>query len=154
MTKELFNIEVVETVQAVNRLLENKEKVKELPIKIRWAIKKNFASFSPTVKSFEDLRQELVGELHEEFFNEEKSNLKKVKMEDGSEDEVRQVKDEFMEDYEKRVNELNLKLQELLGEKNEYDIYTVDLDEFVESLPNDTKLTFEDIDVLSFMGNE
>ena len=59
MTKELLNVEVVNLVQSINRLLTNAEKVRELPIKIRWAIKKNINVFSPTVKSFEDLRREL-----------------------------------------------------------------------------------------------
>ena len=59
-----------------------------------------------------------------------------------------------MDEYNERVNELNSKLQELLGENNEYEIYTVNMDEFVESLSNDTKLEYSDIDMLSFMGEE
>lgn len=150
MTKELLNVEVVDLVQLINKLLSNAEKVKELPIKIRWAIKKNMNVFSPTVKAFEDLRRELIDELQKEFFNEEKSHI--VNTEDD--EEVRQVNDEYMDEYNNKVNELNSKLQELLGEKNEYEIYTVDMDEFVESLPNDTKLEYDDIDLLSFMGEE
>ena len=154
MTKELLNVEVVNLVQSINRLLTNAEKVRELPIKIRWAIKKNINVFSPTVKSFEDLRRELIDELQKEFFNEEKSHIITENDEDGNGEEVRQVNDEYMDEYNERVNELNSKLQELLGENNEYEIYTVNMDEFVESLSNDTKLEYSDIDMLSFMGEE
>ena len=59
-----------------------------------------------------------------------------------------------MDEYNERVNELNSKLQELLSENNEYEIYTVNMDEFVEGLPDDTKLEYDDIDILSFMGKE
>ena len=44
--------------------------------------------------------------------------------------------------------------KELLSENNEYEIYTVNMDEFVEGLPDDTKLEYDDIDILSFMGKE
>ena len=151
MKKELFNINVVNTVGAINKLIANTEKVKELPIKIRWAIKKNMSLFSPVVKDFEDMRHELVSELQAEYFNEEKSHVEEMELEDGKKEEFRKVNDEYMEEYEAKVNELNAKLQEVLTEKNEYDIYTVNLDEFVQHLGDDTALDFDDIDVLSFM---
>lgn len=151
MKKELYNIEVINTVAAINKLISNQDKVKELPIKIRWAIKKNMSVFSPTVKNFDDMRQELVSELQAEYFNEEKSHVEEMELEDGKKEEFRKVNDEYMEEYEAKVNELNAKLQEVLTEKNEYDIYTVNLDEFVQHLGDDTALDFDDIDVLSFM---
>ena len=154
MTKELLNVEVIDLVQSINRLITNTEKVKELPIKIRWAIKKNINTFSPTVKVFEDLRRELIDELQKDFFNEEKSHVITAKDNVGNDEEVRQVNDECMDEYNERVNELNSKLQELLSENNEYEIYTVNMDEFVEGLPDDTKLEYDDIDILSFMGKE
>jgi len=154
MTKEFLTVEVVNLVQAINRLLTNAEKVRELPIKIRWAIKKNINTFSPTVRAFEDLRRELVDELQAEFFNDEKSHLVSMDNEDGGNEEYRQVNDEYLEEYEERVKELNGKLEELLSEKNEYEIYTIDMDEFVEGISKDTKLEYNDIDLLSFMGEE
>ena len=56
-----------------------------------------------------------------------------------------------MEEYDNKVQELNGKLQELLAEKNEYSIHTVDMDTFVEELPKDTALEFDDIEIFSFM---
>ena len=147
MKKEFYNIEVVNVVAAINQILSNSEKAKDLPIKFRWALKKNISALSPTVKNFEEFRQELIDELQGEYFNEEKSHIDK----DDNGNEVRKVNDEYMEEYGKKVNELNEKLQELLGEKNEYEISTVDMDDFVNSLPSDTALEFDDIEILSFM---
>ena len=65
--------------------------------------------------------------------------------------EIRKVNDEYMEEYENKVQELNGKLQELLAEKNEYEISTVDMDAFVNGLTEDTALEFNDIEIFSFM---
>ena len=148
MKKEFYNIEVVNVVAAINHILSNPEKVKELPIKFRWALKKNIAAISPTVKNFEEFRQELIDELQKEYFNDEKSHIEKNE-ETG--EELRKVNDEFMDDYNVKVKELNEKLQELLGEKNEYEISTVDMDKFVDGLSEDTALEFDDIEIFSFM---
>lgn len=147
MKKEFYNIEVVNVVAAINQILSNGEKAKDLPIKFRWALKKNISALSPTVKNFEEFRQELIDELQSEYFNEEKSHIDK----DDNGNEIRKVNDEYMEEYGEKVNELNEKLQELLGEKNEYEISTVDMDDFVNGLPSDTALEFDDIEILSFM---
>ena len=147
MKKEFYNIEVVNVVAAVNGILGNAEKVKDLPIKFRWALKKNLGVLSPTVRNFEEFRQELIDELQKEYFNEEKSHIDK----DENDNEIRKVNDEYMEEYENKVQELNGKLQELLAEKNEYEISTVDMDAFVNGLTEDTALEFNDIEIFSFM---
>ena len=154
MKKEFLNIEVVNNMNALNRLLANEKKAKELPIKVRWAIKKNISVLSPTVKDFEDLKKELVEELQKEYFTEEKSHIVTGDERFSEDDEVRQVNDEYMEEYEEKVSELNGKLRELLNESNEYEIHTIDLDAFVESLPDDTSLEFSDLEILSFMSVE
>ena len=147
MKKEFYNIEVVNVTAALNNILGNAEKVKDLPIKFRWALKKNLTALSPTVKNFEEFRQELIEELQKEYFNDEKSHTEK----DENDNEIRRVNDEFMDEYNDKVQELNTKLQELLEEKNEYEISTVDMDSFVEGLPEDTALEFDDIEIFSFM---
>lgn len=152
MKKEFFNIEVVTAYQAINKVLEDNNKTKDMPIKFRWALKKNLAVFSPTVKTFEEFKQELITELQNEYFNEEKSHAEVLEKENGEKEEFRKVNDEYMDEYKERVDELNEKLQELLSEKNEYEISIVDMDEFVEGLPKDTSLTFSDIELFSFMG--
>lgn len=146
--KELYTLEVVNLMAEIKKILDNEEKAGALPIKFRWELKKTISELMPTVKNFEEFRQELVDELQKEYSGDDKSHVET--MEDGT--ESRKVNDEFLGEYEKRVNELNAKLQEVLTEKNEYTIHTVDMDAFVENLPDDTPLEFNDIEIFSFMG--
>ena len=146
--KELYTLEVVNLMAEIKKILDNEEKARALPIKFRWELKKTISELMPTVKNFEELRQELVEELQKEYSGDDKSHVET--MEDGT--ESRKVNDEFLGEYDKRVNELNAKLQEVLMEKNEYTIHTVDMDAFVENLPDDTPLEFSDIEIFSFMG--
>lgn len=151
MKREFYNIKIVNLFPAINRVLEDKEKTKDLPIKFRWTLKKNLQALSPTVVSFNEFKQELIDELQNEYFNEEKSHEETLETDEGTQKFLK-VNDEYMEEYKVKVEELNEKLRELLDEKNEYEISTVDLDDFVDNLPDDTALKFEDIELFSFMG--
>lgn len=64
---------------------------------------------------------------------------------------ARKIKEEYMDDYRAAVDELNNKLNEIVMEQNKVELNCVDFDEFVESLPDDTKLSIEDLTMLSFM---
>lgn len=151
MKKEFYNVEIINTLPAINKVLKDKEKTKDLPIKFRWTLKKNLQALSPTVVSFNEFKQELIDELQNEYFNEEKSHEETLETDEGTQKFLK-VNDEYMEEYKAKVEELNEKLRELLDEKNEYEISTVDLDDFVDNLPDDTALKFEDIELFSFMG--
>lgn len=151
MKKEFYNVEIINLLPAINKVLKDKEKTKDLPIKFRWTLKKNLQALSPTVVSFNEFKQELIDELQNEYFNEEKSHEDTLETDEGTQ-KFRKVNDEYMEEYKAKVEELNEKLRELLDEKNEYEIRTVDLDDFVDNLPDDTALKFEDIELFSFMG--
>jgi phosphoglycolate phosphatase-like HAD superfamily hydrolase len=151
MTKEFYNIEVINIVPAINKILEDANKTKDMPIKFRWNLKKNLEALSSTVNSFNEFKQELVDELQKEYFNEEKSHEETMETEEGTQ-EFRKINDEYMDEYKEHVNELNKKLEELLSEKSEYEICTVNMDEFVNGLSDDTALEFADIELLSFMG--
>jgi len=150
MKKEFYNVEIINTLPAINKVLKDKEKTKDLPIKFRWTLKKNLQALSPTVVSFNEFKQELIDELQNEYFNEEKSHEETLETDEGTQKFLK-VNDEYMEEYKAKVEELNEKLRELLDEKNEYEISTVDLDDFVDNLPDNTALKFEDIELFSFM---
>ena len=150
MKKEFYNVEIINTLPAINKVLDDKEKTKDLPIKFRWTLKKNLQALSPTVVSFNEFKQELIDELQNEYFNEEKSHEETLETDEGTQ-KFRKVNDEYMGEYKAKVEELNEKLRELLDEKNEYEISTVDLDDFVDNLPDNTALKFEDIELFSFM---
>ena len=73
--------------------------------------------------------------------------------EEGNEitEPMRKIKDEYMEEYQKTVGELNGKLNEIAYEDNEVDIATIDFDTFIDGLPDESKIDFDDITMLSFM---
>ena len=161
MKKNFKNIEVLNIVAYVNNM--SKEKVDELPLKFRWNLKKNMDKLRPIAESYETFRNERIQELQTEWFNEEKSeefmqpqideNGNPIKDEDGNEitEPMRKIKDEYMDDYRKVVNELNDKLNEIAYENNEVEISTVDFDAFIDSLPDDSNINFDDVTMLSFM---
>ena len=150
MKKEFYNLEVVNTVKSIRKLLNNPDKTKDIPIKFRWNLKKNLDVLSPTVISFDEFRQELTEELQKDFFNDEKSHVdESMHEEDGL--EYRKVNEEYMDEYREKVKEINDELNDLLKEKHEYEIIPLDIDKFVEGLPDDTALTFEDVELFSLM---
>lgn len=150
MKKIFYNIETVNLLPAINKVLMDKEKTKDMPIKFRWALKKNLQEFSSTVDSFNEFKQELVDELQNEYFNDEKSHEETMETENGTQ-EFRKINDEYMDEYREKVKEINDELNDLLKEKHEYEIIPLDIDKFVEGLPDDTALTFEDVELFSFM---
>lgn len=161
-TKTFSTIEVVNVVAYLTDTM-TEEQAKELPTKFRWNLKKNMEKFAPVAKRFEEFRDELIKELQASYFNDEKSyeyletkkdeNGNPVLNEEGAEETVpmRKIKDEYFDEYEKAITELNNKLQEILAERNDYDINVVDMDTFVDNLPDDAKIDFDCLNILSFM---
>lgn len=161
MKKNFKNIEVLNIVSYVNKM--SKEKADELPLKFRWNLKKNMDKLRPIAETYESFRNERIQELQKEWFNEEKSEeFMQTKTDesgnpildaDGNEvtEPMRKIKEEYMEDYRKVVDELNAKLNEIAYEDNEVEIATVDFDAFIDNLSDDSKIDFDDVTMLSFM---
>lgn len=147
MTKEMYTIEIVNVVAYFNQM--DAEKLKCLPTKMRWNIKKNLGRIVPIAKQFEEFRNELVAELQQNWFDDEHSV--EVEEENGK---MRKVKEEFLPDYEKAVEDVNAKLQDILAEKNTVEVDTIDVDGFVDKMPDDCPIEFEDLDVLSVFTGE
>ena len=161
MKKNFKNIEVLNIVGFINQM--PKEKADELPLKFRWNLKKNIDKLSPIAESYENFRDEQVRELQAKWFDEEHSEeIAQPKIgadgkpevdENGDEitEQARRIKDEFMDDYRKEVSEINSKLNEIAYEDNEVEIITADFDALIDALPEDSKVGFDDISMLSFM---
>lgn len=160
MKKAFRNIEVLNIYSYVNQL--TKEKADELPLKFRWNLKKNMDKFRPIAERYEAFRNEQLQQLQKSWFNDEKSEEfmqpktdeagNPVLDADGNQETetMRKIKDEFIDDYKKATEELNAKLSEIAFEDNIVDIATVDFDSFVDSLPEDSHLDFDDLTMLSF----
>lgn len=160
ITKNFTCLEVLNIVAYVNQM--PKEKLDELPLKFRWNLKKNIDKLRPIAEAYENFRNEQVQKIQTKWFDEEHSEeFMQTKLDgegkpivdaDGNEvtEPMRKIKEEFMDDYTKDVNELNAKLNEIAYEDNEVEISTVDFDAFIDALPEESKIDFDDITMLSF----
>ena len=103
---------------------------------------------------FKEFREEYINELRTKYFmDDEKSEPTTLieKDENGNDIEVdgRKVKPEYLEEYNKELNDINEKLHEILTEDNDVTISVIDIDAEIDKLPDDTKFTFEDLEMLS-----
>lgn len=138
----------------------SEEKRNALPMKVRFYLKKFLGKILPDVKQFEEFRDSELKVLQDEYFGEEKSYEKEQpkKDEQGNEitdddgvietETVRVVKDEYIAEYQDKINTLNEKLMEILNEKNTYEVSIFDVADFVEKLPEDTPIEFDDINII------
>lgn len=155
MTKELLVMECININGWYNKIRADKNKLNGLSVSTLWALRKNMKKIAETVDSFNELKASLENELQEEFFNDEKSEATIVKGENGEDTPARKVKDEYFNDYQKKINELNGKLNELAITKESYDFASIDMDKEIERLDVDCNLDMDDLDMLSiFEQNE
>ena len=142
------------------------EKRNAIPMKVRFYLKKFLAKILPDIKQFEEFRDSELKALQDEYFNDEKSIERQVPKKDENGNDVldadgniemeatRVVKDEYLEEYQVKVDELNKKLMEILNEQNTYECSTFDVDKFVENLPDDTPLEYDDINIIDVIFSE
>ena len=163
MKKELYLIEAQNICSFYNQEKDNH--LKELPIKIQWAILSAVKQLQPKVQEFEGFRNKLTNDLQQEYFSDESDKCEETQVAQTDENgenvidetgavvmqDAKKIKDEFMEEYQAKVNELNTELQNLMIEKTEYEFKGFDLDKVVEGLPDDTKITIDDINMISFL---
>lgn len=161
MKKIFTNLEIINIVSYFNKM--DKEILDELPLKFRWNLKKNMDKIRPIAESYDNFRNEQIQNLQRDWFNEEKSeefiqtkldeNGNPMKDFEGNEitEPMRRIKEEYMDEYRKTVGELNAKLADISNEMNEVEISTVDLDAFVDELPEESKIDFDALTMLSFM---
>ena len=135
-----------------------KEKLDAMPLKIRYYLKKLTSKLMPDIQEFESFRDTEYQKLQDKYNNDEMSyNAEETTTdEDGNEKKqtVRKIKDDYLDEYQKEVNSLNEKLIEILSEKNTYECNTVDIDDIVENLPEDTPLEFDDINMIDAIFSE
>ena len=155
MTKELLVIECININGWYNKVRADKNKLKGLSVSTLWALRKNMKKIAETVDSFNELKASLENELQEEFFNDEKSEEVTVKGENGEDTPARKIKDKYFDDYQKKIDEINGKLNELAITKYSYDFASIDMDKEIERLNVDCNLDMDDLDMLSiFEQNE
>lgn len=141
-----------------------KEKIKELPIKVQWNILSSVKELQQVVSKFGEFRNGLIQELQNDYFNnDEKSEpfQQQKKDDDGSVvldengnpiiEEMRRIKQEYINEYNNHVDDLNKEISKLLMEKTTYNLKEIDIDKIVDNLKDDTIIGLNDINMMSFL---
>lgn len=155
MTKELLVMECININGWYNQIRADKNKLNGLSVKTLWALRKNMKKISEITDYFNEFKDNLENELKDEFFNDEKSEEAIVKDENGQDVHAQKVKDEYLQEYQNKINELNNKLNELAMTKESLDLDPIDIDKEMDRLDTDCNLNMDDLDILSvFEQNE
>ena len=149
MTKELLVMECININGWYNQVRQDKNKLNGLSVKTLWALRKNMKKIAEVTDYFNEFKENLEKEVKDDFFNEEKSEETTVKDSDGNETPAQKVKDEYLTEYQEKVNEVNKKLNELVLTKEEFDFTPIDIESEVERLDTDCNLNMDDLDILS-----
>lgn len=151
MEKSFSTLEIINIVAWYKQARENEKKpLSELPLKWQWILKKNISAMNTVAENFNSFRDEAEKSLREEFATDEKSIIDT----DENGQEIRRVKDEFLSDFQEKTNEFNKRLGEIIAEMNTIEITTINIDELIDSVGDTSNLTIDDLDILSFMGEE
>ena len=155
MTKELLVMECININGWYDQVRQDKNKLNGLSVKTLWALRKNMKKIAEVADYFKEFKEGLEQEIKDDFFNSEKSEETVVKDTEGNETPAQKVKDEYLQDYQTRINEINGKLNELVLTKEEFDFTPIDIESEVERLDTDCNLNMDDLDILSvFEQNE
>ena len=141
------------------------ERIKELPIKIQWAILFNVKELQPIVQKFEEFKDSVSQNLQNEYFgNDEKSvPFQREKVNENGDiifddngnpvmEDLRKIKDEYIDEYQNKINDINDEIRALLLEKTTYKLKGIDVDKLVDLLNDNSSITLKDIDIMSFVN--
>lgn len=159
MTKQLMNLELYNLVEWYTNVRTNtttKDKFNCLPFKVQYALKSNMKTIEKAIEPFKELRDEYVEPLRAEYFTEDRTDKKTVKGEDGNEQEVVQLKAEYIPEFQDKLKVVNEKLQEVLLEKVDVQVICYDFDTLVDELDDKEiekyNMTLDDFNMLEFMN--
>lgn len=152
MKKTIQNIVAIN----VNAWYENQNtqtKLKNLPLKLQWRLRKNIKPMEEIAKDFQKLKSELEQERIDTWFTEGNEKCEKKIQEDGS--EVLQIKDECLKEFREYENKLNAQLEEVVQEEVDIEFSPISLDEIIElSDENNAGIDLDDLDMLSIFEEE
>ena len=150
MAKKITHtIPMIAAVNEVAWYEQEKDSLSVLSVKARWNLKKNMKALGELAQQFNEFRDNIQGELRERYTTDEMSDEAEVDDGNGNKVPGRKVKDEYLEEYNRDVNEMNAKLVDLLNEMEDVDLYYIDMDAEVENLPDGAELSDAAMDMLS-----
>lgn len=152
MTK---TISVIAALNETSWYEKNSEEVKNLSATARLALKRNMRILNEMASEFRELQQELNQELQNKYSTDQKSIETEIEDAEGHKQPGRKVKDEFIKEYQKDIDESNLKLDELLRDEDEVELYVIDLDAEIERIDaKDLNISDEALDMLSLYESD
>ncbi len=151
MNKTIMNIAAVNVIAWYTQD-GTQEKLKKLPLKMQWVIRKNMRVLEPLSKEFTDFRDELVQKRNDEWFVEDNGKCEKVTKDDQ---ELLKIKEEYMDEFKEYEDSLNQQLNEIAIEENDVDLIPIILDDFVEAADAaNSGIDIDDLDMLSVFEEE
>lgn len=148
------NIPMIAAVNEVAWYGQEKDALSALSVKARWNLKKNMKELDSLASQFYEFKQNIEEEIRAKYTTEEKSVETEIDEGNGNKVPGRKVKDEFIEDYKKDIEDMNQKINELLYEEEEIDLYVIDMDAEVERMSDDAELSDAAMDMLSLFEDE
>lgn len=137
MDKTLNNYEVQNIIAWFNTE-STQEFSKKLPMSIKWSLRKNMTKLNALSKDYEEERRE----LEEKYATDEKSDEIKKVDDNGEEQTVREVKAEFLDNFQQEQVELLMQDNDIrLHMEKEEELFKIE----------DSDFSIADLDMLSFM---
>jgi len=164
MKKDLYVVEAVNCVAFYNQLINDKETMDKLPLKIKWNLKRAIDKIKDDVKSYEEFRDGELQKIRDVYFDEVHANKtmlpeldaagNPVVDDDGNEvmKDGLQVKDEYLEEYQKAITDLNARLDEILKEQNTYEYNGVNIDDYIDTI--DESIGFDTLNMIDAILGE
>lgn len=138
-------IPMIAAVNEVAWYAQEKESLSALSVKARWNLKKNMKELDNIASQFHEFKNNLEEELRTKYTTDEMSD--EAVLDDGN--IGRKVKAEYLDDYQKDVDDMNAKIGELLYEDEEVNLYVINMDDEVERMADDAELSDAAMDMLS-----
>lgn len=132
-----------------------------------WKLRRNINAIESTAIAFDDFKTEVSQKIIEKWLSGDKSHEITVPLKDDNGNDVtdghgnvltrqtRQVKDEYLDDFNKELEKANKEIKEILCEKSEYKISVINVEDEIESILDQVdKSDFDDLEILLFMNEE
>lgn len=129
---------------------DTQERLSTLPLKTQWKLLKNVKILEPIFNNFQEFRQDLINKRNETWFVEGNGKCEKI-TENG--EEALRIKDEYLEEFHSSDDKLNNQIKEIVEEENELELFSIDIDQLVDSLENDDdcKININDLQMLELI---
>lgn len=127
------------------------ERIKKLPLTYQYSLRKNMKELAKMVEEFNSFKAEQEQVLRDTWFDTTHSDEITTTDDQGNEIPARKIKEEYFEDYQKAVKDLNGQLEKLLSQTEEISYTPFDIDALVEVAGNDS-INIDDVDMISLFA--